>query len=512
MVGRIGRIVATAGAVAAAMVDVVHPRKEEMVRHHPMYGRTLTQEDWPTLSDMILRARKLQLGERMVCLIEGEEDIRAKESAFWDLGGDVFQLTFRTKRRDALYFPKSLLAEGRNYLFAAAAAWELQLGQRYLYYILMDADAEVDDWSIGWRDFRKFLLDWQPAVGLPELFDYHQILYEYQVTDESEVRTVLNFDHTVVAVHSDATIWLLPYVTNLDEFCQWVSQWRFSSLANALFPQHTVLTHQLSVKNPHHASYSKSRCLDLMLNVTEELRAAEPVEFHSCFVEPSNQALIVDGLPRLTAYLPWFSPLKRRPQQNYSHRPRLQSCDNQQVVQALAQSSKEDDDSHSYSWCRGCHISVAFAVLQTIVVTRPFVFTGWLKLSNILALAAAQREDLVVSHVAFVVASRLLWCAEGIRGAEINVEELTQFWEGHEQHGILLARSSETLQEIEDSVLRLGDRVIYNAVRAALSPFEERVPAGQASMISDETVEMLVNIMRHCEEPGKYFVLLKDDA
>jgi hypothetical protein len=32
MVGRIGRIVATAGAVAAAMVDVVHPRKEEMVR------------------------------------------------------------------------------------------------------------------------------------------------------------------------------------------------------------------------------------------------------------------------------------------------------------------------------------------------------------------------------------------------------------------------------------------------------------------------------------------------
>jgi len=53
---------------------------------------------------------------------------------------------------------------------------------------------------------------------------------------------------------------------------------------------------------------------------------------------------------------------------------------------------------------------------------RPFVFTGWLKLSNILALAAAQREDLVVSHVAFVVASRLLWCAEGIRGAEINVE------------------------------------------------------------------------------------------
>lgn len=24
---------------------------------------------------------------------------------------------------------------------------------------------EVDDWFIGWRDFRQFLLDWQPAVA-----------------------------------------------------------------------------------------------------------------------------------------------------------------------------------------------------------------------------------------------------------------------------------------------------------------------------------------------------------
>ena len=135
------------------------------------------------------------------------------------------------------------------------------------------------------------------------------------MSDANEVRSVMNFDHTVVAVHSDAAKWLLPYVTNLDEFCQWVSQWilveatgrsfpfqqlpsfrhvatmvfhrsivaaercltshhflfagppaiqslrRFSSLANALFPEHTVLTHKLSVKNPHHASYSKSRPL-----------------------------------------------------------------------------------------------------------------------------------------------------------------------------------------------------------------------------------------------------------
>ena len=40
--------------------------------------------------------------------------VTAKEAAFFALGNDVFQLTFKTKRRDTLYFPNSLLAEGRS--------------------------------------------------------------------------------------------------------------------------------------------------------------------------------------------------------------------------------------------------------------------------------------------------------------------------------------------------------------------------------------------------------------
>lgn len=90
----------------------------------------------------------------------------------------------------------------------------------------MDADADVDDWTAGWQDFVDFLFDWEPAVGLPELFDYSQVLGEYRQSDSSDVRSVLNFDHTVVAVHSDASHWLLPYVIDLDDDCQWVSQWK----------------------------------------------------------------------------------------------------------------------------------------------------------------------------------------------------------------------------------------------------------------------------------------------
>lgn len=51
-------------------------------------------------------------------------------------------------------------------------------------------------------------------MGLPELLDYSQVLNEYRQADQQQVRSVLNFDHTVVAVHSDAAPHLLPYVTD----------------------------------------------------------------------------------------------------------------------------------------------------------------------------------------------------------------------------------------------------------------------------------------------------------
>ena len=197
-----------------------------------------------------------------------------------------------------------------------------------------------------------------------------------------------------------------------DQHCQWVSQWRFASLATALYPEHTLLTHGISVENPHHAAYSKSRCLELMKQVTQELRESDR-DFESCYVEPSNQALILDGRPRLSAYLPWFSA---KPYVSNYSLPLRQSCDAQPVV--LAMTATE-----TYSWCRGCPLSVAFAVLQTIVAARPFEFQAWVRFANLLATVTAQVEDLVVSHVALTIATRLLWCGYGFRGRDIHVKE-----------------------------------------------------------------------------------------
>ncbi|CAJ1403447.1 unnamed protein product [Effrenium voratum] len=337
--------------------------------------------------------------------------------------------------------------------------------------------------------------------------------------DPSEVRSVLNFDHTVVAVHSDASVWLLPYVTDLDAHCQWVSQWRLSSLANALFPQHVLLTHKVLVKNPHHATYSKSRCLELMRRVTLELREAVAPEARSCFVEPSNQALLLEGAPKLTAYLPWSHPLRRAQaepwRRNYSapdFARRMRSCIHEPVVQAVEQAQKsEASEEESYSWCRGCSLAVAYAVLQVIISSRPFDFTGWVKLANLAAKGAARREDLVVAASAVAVAGRLLWCGHGIPGTQINWKELAEFRAAFGEWGIVLAETEQQLQDLENMALLKADGYLYNTVRAALSPAEDS-PAANRPMISDENLQMLVELVKRCPGPGVGLEILDREA
>ena len=65
---------------------------------------------------------------RGFCTVSFAAEVYAKEVALWQAGADVFQLTFKTVRADTLFFPNSMIAEGRNYLFAAASYVELQMG------------------------------------------------------------------------------------------------------------------------------------------------------------------------------------------------------------------------------------------------------------------------------------------------------------------------------------------------------------------------------------------------
>ena len=54
-----------------------------------------------------------------------------------------------------------------------------------------------------------------------------------------------------------AVLRVVAEVLDHDEGCQWVSQWRFASLANALFPEHVLLTHHVEIENTAHGNYNK---------------------------------------------------------------------------------------------------------------------------------------------------------------------------------------------------------------------------------------------------------------
>ena len=209
-------------------------------------------------------------------------------------------------------------------------------------------------------------------------------------------------------------------VLDLDEDCQWVSQWRFASLATALFPEHVLLTHDVLVQNTAHGHYSREYCLERMMEATMELRAKMP-KAASCFVEPRNEALSLNGKLRLSAYLPWAKALKRseaeEARQNYSSPEILSSllrgCEDLGAVRALSQQA-------DHSWCRGCPTSMAFAMLQYIVVQRPMEFVGWLRLADFTAAAVANRDELLISEMCLSVAVRMLRCIKGIDGSRVS--------------------------------------------------------------------------------------------
>ncbi|CAE7824570.1 unnamed protein product [Symbiodinium sp. CCMP2592] len=471
-------------------------------RHHPMYGRNLSQDDWPELSRLIDRARGLPSSSsfRVAALIEGEEDVYAKEVALWKAGADVFQLTFKTVRADTLFFPNSMIAEGRNYLFAAASYVELQMGYRYTYYCYFDADTALENWHVGWHSFESFLREWEPAVGLPSLDGYSSVLDVYRKEDGAAVRTVLNFDHTVEAVHSDAAFYLLPYVLDLDEDCQWVSQWRFASLATALFPEHVLLTHDVLVQNTAHGHYSREYCLERMMDATLELRAKMP-KAASCFVEPRNEALSLNGKLRLSAYLPWAKALKRtqaeKTRQNYTSPEilsKLRGCEDLAAVRALSQQA-------DHSWCRGCPTSMAFAMLQYIVVQRPMEFVGWLRLADFTAAAVANRDELLISEMCLSVAVRMLRCIKGIDGSRVSWKELKKFHAAHVEFGIHVEPNEETVQEIERLTLTPSRRdTVIAALRLALTPQGDLIEP--VSLMSDDKIGSLVDWLFSCPTTG----------
>eukprot|EP00929_Paragymnodinium_shiwhaense_P051582 TRINITY_DN25938_c0_g1_i2.p1 TRINITY_DN25938_c0_g1~~TRINITY_DN25938_c0_g1_i2.p1 ORF type:complete len:540 (-),score=123.64 TRINITY_DN25938_c0_g1_i2:331-1950(-) len=413
-------------------------RKEEVIRKNPLFGRKIEREELPFLTRVVKAAQLLPLhaatpaatGSRpsIVYLIQGEEDVLEKEASMWSGTGIfadpvAFVLTFRTQRWDALFFPNSILAEGRNVLLAAAAAEEFRRGSRFHYYAMMDADTvAVPPWRIALPRFEAFLADWQPAVGVPAYIDPRGVDGEMPSEKDNTTgrlpHSVFQFDHICLAIHAEAAPALLPYEPEYDGSCNWVSQWKLTALASGIYRDHVLVLPTVRVLNPAHSKYAKDECMKHMAKVSEELRAEAPPGSQSCFPDPIHAVVKlqnVDGkVHQHGSYIPWGHARRKEASVDYTSRT-LQTtgnCDDEAYIESL--------ESPAYApWCRGCEAAEAWFVLQMMTASRPDFPANWNALGVWLRWLSVNFEDadgfrgrLEVEHwwlaaVCLTIASRL---------------------------------------------------------------------------------------------------------
>jgi len=95
-------------------------------------------------------------------LIQGQAKYLEKFFALKDRSEiDVIFLTYDEQIDDAIYFPNSTWAEGRNHLLEQALA----LGKDYQYYIFLDDDAVFQKGSF--EEFEAQLAKYNPAIAVP---------------------------------------------------------------------------------------------------------------------------------------------------------------------------------------------------------------------------------------------------------------------------------------------------------------------------------------------------------
>eukprot|EP00928_Gymnodinium_smaydae_P015627 TRINITY_DN15790_c0_g2_i1.p1 TRINITY_DN15790_c0_g2~~TRINITY_DN15790_c0_g2_i1.p1 ORF type:complete len:569 (-),score=110.70 TRINITY_DN15790_c0_g2_i1:137-1765(-) len=407
-------------------------RRAFLVQRHPLYGRVLSQADLPAARRWFLGAQALPASARLrvAYLIQGEEDTESKQAAMWGPDADVFVITFRTRRRDALFFPRSLLAEGRNILLGAAGLQELRTGLRYTYYVMLDADVEAAlPWTQALHRFETFLDGWRPAVGLPAFGAYGDAAgsgdpensgaRDALPASEDYPRSVFHFDHIFVAVHSEAAPALLPYASELDGACAWVSQWRLSLLATALFRRRVALLPSVRVLNPSHSKYPKDECLARMANASAELRGKAPPEAAGCFPAPVAGLVHLAGSVRRFAYVSLGDAEKKGTgalEANYSRATlaAVASCDDEVFAEAV-RAEELAGSGLAAPECQGCSPAATFLTLQAATAAMPRSERNWNALGAWLYNAAAtesswraQVEVYLLAGACFAVARRLL--------------------------------------------------------------------------------------------------------
>jgi len=185
--------------------------------------------------------------KKFLYLIQGKKELPEHLNGLHDSENDVIFLSWKKPTKKGIFFPNSTWTEGRNRLYQEV----IHLKKDYLYYVFMDEDARLATTKYckvpcknPWRLFEQYLLEYQPAVGVP--------FYCWHRKPEMKVDTTFTFDAIVKAIHQEALNVLLPYYDGDDKESWWYSQLYFVHMASLLYPSHTLQFNTLEAINSSH--------------------------------------------------------------------------------------------------------------------------------------------------------------------------------------------------------------------------------------------------------------------
>uniref|UniRef100_UPI0010A5B4C0 hypothetical protein n=1 Tax=Flagellimonas onchidii TaxID=2562684 RepID=UPI0010A5B4C0 len=170
---------------------------------------------------------------------------------------DIIYLSWKKEHDQMVFFPNSTWTDGRNHLFEIAG----KLKERYDYYIFLDDDIVFENGSF--KEFEKLLLQYNPAIATPYLFDFH-----FNVESHLPAHKVFFFDACMNAFHHsvlfDNTIF--PLCSVFDSIA-----WRYSNcllwhLASLFYEGHILQFNGIKIRSAESRPYPRDMYIDEIEN------------------------------------------------------------------------------------------------------------------------------------------------------------------------------------------------------------------------------------------------------
>ena len=117
------------------------------------------------------------------------------------------------------------------------------------------------------KSVQRWLLEYEPAVGVLDYVEHHGARYTFRKrqrlcgirNDKSLVLPVVWFDAISNAFHNKAIAHILPYDTQFENRCWWLSALRVFSTVELKFRGQALMFAPVTASNPTHRKYPRSK-------------------------------------------------------------------------------------------------------------------------------------------------------------------------------------------------------------------------------------------------------------